>query len=170
MQLQQRVSILTKEVQSSAAGTAQSLDACNQKEGLINQLSERIIQLEANNESLQASVFNLKSQLEQNEKKFASDLGDLDNKNRLAKQKITELEEEIEAMQNSIGDQEVLTEMIRLRQTQQAGAGVFNIASNDEEPDEEDNQQSPFLSERGRPRTREPRQQDSGAGLQGTEG
>ena len=73
-------------------------------------------------------------------------------------------------MQNSIGDREVLTEMSRLRQTQQAGAGVFNIASNDEEPDEEDNQESPFLSERGRPRTREPRQQDSGAGLQRTEG
>ena len=48
MQLQQRVSILTQEVQSSSAGTAQSLDAFNQKEGLINQLSERIMQLKAN--------------------------------------------------------------------------------------------------------------------------
>ena len=115
-------------------------------------------------------MFNLKSQLEQNEKKFALDLGDLSTKNRLAKQKVTELEEEIEAMQNSIGDQEILNEMNRLRQTQQAGAGVFNLASNDEEPGEEDKQESPFLSERGRPRTREPRQQDSGAGLQRTEG
>ena len=41
-QLQQRVSILTEEVQTSAAGTAQSLEAFNQKEGLINQLSEKI--------------------------------------------------------------------------------------------------------------------------------
>ena len=76
--MQHRVSILTQEVQTSAAGTAQSLEAFNQKEDLINKLSEKVNQLEANNESLQATVSNLKSQLEQNERKFASDLGDRD--------------------------------------------------------------------------------------------
>ncbi len=102
--------------------------------------------------------------------KFACDLDNLENTNTKAKQRIIELEDEIAAMQNSLGDQETLAEMDGLRQAQQAGASVFNIASNDEEPEDEDDQENPFTNERGRPRTREQRQQDGGAGLRGTDG
>ena len=41
-QLQQRISTLTQKVHTSAAGAAQSLEAFNQKEDLMNKLSERL--------------------------------------------------------------------------------------------------------------------------------
>ena len=113
---------------------------------MINKLSEKVNQLEANNEALQATVSKLKFQLEQSERKLASDLDNLENKNCLAKQRIIELEDEIEAMQNSIGDQQVFAEMDRLRQAQQAGASIFNTASNDEEPADEDDQENHFIN------------------------
>ena len=74
---------------------------------------------------LRASVSKLQSQLEQSEVKFASDSDNLQNKNRLANQRIQELEDEVEAMQNFIGDQQVFAEMDRLRQAQQTGTSVF---------------------------------------------
>ena len=112
---------------------------------------------------LRASVSKLQSQLEQSEVKFASDSENLHNKNRLAKQRIQELEDEVEAMQNFIGDQQVFAEMYRLRQARQAGTSVFNIASNGEEPADKDDQENLVINQRGRPRTGEPRQPNQGA-------
>ena len=53
--------------------------------------------------------------------------------------------------------------MDRLRQAQQAGATACNVASNEEEPEDEDDQENLIINERGRPRTREPRQPNEGA-------
>ena len=122
-QLQQRVSVLIREVQTSAAGSAQSLEAFNQKEDLLTKFSERIQQLES--QTFQTTVFNLKQQLERFEIQFACDFDNAENKTVLAKQRVREPEDEIKAIQNSIGDKEVLEDIERLKQAQQAKTHVF---------------------------------------------
>ena len=78
-QLQQRVSILTQEMQTSAAGSAQSLEDFNQKEGLINQLTDRIQELESQLETFQLQNFELKQQLEQSHVRYQCDLDNAQN-------------------------------------------------------------------------------------------